>query len=325
MTMMLLCVLSIILDFAHSNTITCDGYYSCFNVTQTCTDGEDCYINCYGKYACFRSAFVCPIGPYNCIIDVTQTSAQSQYSLFVSTINATQMDGGNLTVTCYGSAWTCAENTFNCPRDGNCMFIGMVAWTLPGSNAFSYSSFNAHPTTALLSIAAKGSHALSHATVRCPYLQVGGLEKNCLIHLYGSGPEMITDLRIYAFESFKCVSLTCNHSSTNDNCYSYPNTVYTDPIMTCGYDTCRITLDNIDPGCVDNTSKCHDFTFEPTAYPTTKSPTATPSTTPTASPSTTAIPTAMPSSMSMGNSRGNLHCIDLMSVFIVFCFFLMTL
>eukprot|EP01084_Bolivina_argentea_P086194 155798_1 len=235
-------------NVSNSNNIFCIGHSICDYGEYECNQNEHCYITCSGLRACQYSTFICPVGTYDCIINV-----DGSWNIMVfSFINATLMDGGNLLLHISSTAANAMTgSSIHCPANGDCNI------TQSGGEfnhaVLSSTTIKAQPTTNILYIEVSSNNALTNAAVLCP-------ENNaCIIHASGSGNTMIEDLHIYSVESFNNVQLTCNYStSITSNCYS----INSPPVIHCTESfmaTCQLTLVNGTYNnfhCVDNRSKC---------------------------------------------------------------------
>ena len=104
-------ILTFVID-ATQSIINCTDINSCSNQIISCDQGQDCNIICNGstETTCKGATFICPFGPFHCHL---QCINDCQYI----NINASQIDGGDLTIDLYTNI---QNGIIRCPLMGDC-------------------------------------------------------------------------------------------------------------------------------------------------------------------------------------------------------------
>eukprot|EP01083_Nonionella_stella_P126778 383965_1 len=260
----------------------------------TCAALDECRIDCEGTHVCDYAYFNCPDN-YDCYVNMHGADA----SLYTG---ITGGNNGSLYVECFGSE-SCDNTDITCPSFGDCVV------TTSGGASLYYSDVRTNENTNTLSItSATGGSSITGTKIYCPPKYESGPQHNCIINISG-GTGMISNIKIYALESFTDLSLTCDYVTLSDCWTTYQ------PELICGptsnpISSCKITVVNGTNNqwrCRDEDAQsyCQDLTFAPTKAPSntptsapTQPPTASPTQAPSISPTNTPTqpPTSAPSS-----------------------------
>ena len=251
-------------SFAFDDINTCNGGI------YICPPNEDCYVECIGDNSCESCSFYCPDN-YKCNVEVDGREA-------AYTANVYGGHNGDLILNCQGYR-SCSHLVLYGPNNGD--VVATSLGTL--SEAFFDIKIFAQNSKSLM-VDSNVGWGIGYGNIYCPYSLESGSQNNCIIDVTGPN-DLLVNTNFFAVESFTDLQLTCD----GPGCSPITN----QPIMYCGssYESsCNIEIDSItnEYSCIDNTSRCEDYTFSPT----TKSPTLTPTT----SEAPTKAPTLEPTS-----------------------------